>query len=171
VISIILGVVALGSVVATTAASAFVLGILVVIAGFAQLVGAFSAGSWGSGIARAVVGILYVIGGWWLITQPLVGAVTLTLIIGVMLVVVGIARLIIALVERLPGWPWWVVGGVASAVLGGLLLAQWPVSGLFAIGLFIGLDLIIAGVSWIVAAILAPAPAEETHVGAAGGAA
>jgi uncharacterized membrane protein HdeD (DUF308 family) len=42
-----------------------------------------------------------------------------------------------------------VISGLVTLLLGGVILAHWPVSGLFVLGIFLGVDLVIAGVSWI----------------------
>ena len=53
----------------------------------------------------------------------------------------------------MPGWGWHALNGFITFVLGVLVLAQWPVSGLWAIGLFIGIDLIFFGLAWVALAL------------------
>ncbi len=43
--------------------------------------------------------------------------------------------------------------GIITFVLGLLVLAQWPASGLWVIGLFVGIDLIFYGCAWIALAL------------------
>jgi uncharacterized membrane protein HdeD (DUF308 family) len=50
----------------------------------------------------------------------------------------------------LPDAFWHVLNGAVSILLGILVLAQWPVSGLWAIGMFVGIDLVFRGVTWTV---------------------
>ena len=45
----------------------------------------------------------------------------------------------------LPGWGWQVADGLVTLALGLLVLAEWPGSGLWVIGLFVGIDLIFYG--------------------------
>jgi uncharacterized membrane protein HdeD (DUF308 family) len=52
---------------------------------------------------------------------------------------------------RLRGWQ--AVDGIITIILGALVLAQWPASGLWVIGLFIGIDLIFYGLAWIALAL------------------
>lgn len=47
----------------------------------------------------------------------------------------------------MPGWGWQVLDGAVPVMLGILVLAQWPSSGLWVIGLFLGIDLIVYGPS------------------------
>ena len=46
-------------------------------------------------------------------------------------------------------WGWVAFSGVITALLGLMILAQWPVSGLFVLGTFLGVDLLFTGFSWI----------------------
>jgi uncharacterized membrane protein HdeD (DUF308 family) len=65
----------------------------------------------------------------------------------------GLYQLISAMWTQLPGWGWHALNGIIASILGGLLLAQWPVSGLWVIGLFIGIDLVFYGWAWIALAL------------------
>ena len=60
------------------------------------------------------------------------------------------------------GWGWVLTGGILSIVLGALIFFQWPVSGLFAIGLFVAIELIIDGWSCIFIALAAKSAAGGT---------
>jgi uncharacterized membrane protein HdeD (DUF308 family) len=67
--------------------------------------------------------------------------------------IAGLYQLVVALWTHLPGYGWHVVDGVLAMVLGALLLAQWPISGLYAIGLFVGIGLIFYGWAWVALAL------------------
>ena len=77
-------------------------------------------------------------------------AALLTLMLGAALVVSGIMRIILAfsMKEGMP-WMWVVLSGVITLLLGVIILAKWPVYSLFILGLFLGIDLVFAGVGWI----------------------
>jgi len=62
-------------------------------------------------------------------------------------------QLITPFVVSLPDWGWHALNGVITLLLGILILAQWPVSGLWVIGLFVGIELIFYGGAWIVLAL------------------
>ncbi len=97
-------------------------------------------------LASASIGLLQVAVGVLLLANPLDGAMALTLILALALVVEGSTQAIVAVRSRpARGWGWLVVSGLTSIALGTLLLAQFPWSGLWALGLFAGLDLVIAG--------------------------
>jgi uncharacterized membrane protein HdeD (DUF308 family) len=41
------------------------------------------------------------------------------------------------------------VSGIITLLLGLIILAHWPVSSLYILGLFLGIDLVFAGAGWI----------------------
>ena len=73
----------------------------------------------------------------------------MTLIIAIFLIISGIFRIVSALSERFTGWGWVLLNGGVSLLLGLLIYKQWPLSGLWVIGLFVGIDLIFNGWAWI----------------------
>ncbi len=75
-------------------------------------------------------------------------------------------RIFSAVVQRAPNWGWAVFGGSISLLLGALLWSQWPLSGLYAIGLFIGIDLVLDGVTWLVTALRARSGAQPASTAA-----
>jgi len=147
---VIVGLVALGSVIAATAASVFVVGIMMVIAGVAEVINAFQIKTWGKFFLWLLLGALYILAGFCAFENPLLAAALLTLLLGVALVVSGIMRIILAfnMKEGTP-WIWVVLSGAVTLLLGLIILSRWPVSSLFVLGLFLGTDLVIAGMSWI----------------------
>jgi uncharacterized membrane protein HdeD (DUF308 family) len=86
VIYVIVGMIALGSVVAATAASVFVVGIMMIIAGAAEVVNASQIKTWGKFLFWVGLGVLYIIAGFIAFENPLLTAVVLTLLLGEALV-------------------------------------------------------------------------------------
>jgi len=150
VVYVIAGIIALGSVVMATVASVLVVGVMMIVAGIAEVIGAFQFKSWGKFLLWVLLGALYVVAGFMAFENPLLAAAVFTLILGASLVASGIMRIVLAfsMKEQTP-WGWVVVSGIITAVLGLLILARWPVSSLYILGMFLGIDLIFAGVSWI----------------------
>jgi uncharacterized membrane protein HdeD (DUF308 family) len=150
VVYVIVGFIALGSVVTATAASVLVVGIMMVIAGVAEIINAFQVKTWGKFFLWLILGALYVVAGFVTFENPVLAALVLTLMLGAMLVASGIMRIIIAfsMKEGTP-WIWVVVSGIVTLLLGFIILARWPVSSLYVLGLFLGIDLVVAGASWI----------------------
>ena len=150
VIYVIVGFVALGSVVMATAASVLVVGIMMVIAGVAEVINAFQIKTWGKFLLWLILGALYILAGFVTFENPLLAALILTLMLGAALVASGIMRIVLAfgMKEGTP-WIWVVLSGAVTLLLGLMILTRWPVSSLYILGLFLGIDLVIAGASWI----------------------
>jgi uncharacterized membrane protein HdeD (DUF308 family) len=150
VVYLIVGFIALGSVVMATVASVLVVGVMMIIAGVAEVFSAFQVKSWGKFLLWALLGVLYIIAGFVTFENPLLAAALLTLILGASLVASGIMRIILAFsMKRETPWILVLVSAVITLLLGLLILAHWPVSSLYILGLFLGIDLIMAGAGWI----------------------
>ena len=150
IVYVIAGFIALGSVAMATVASVLVVGTMMIVAGIAEVINAFQVKSWGKFLLWALLGVLYIIAGFVTVDNPLFAAVLLTLILGASLVASGIMRIILAFSMRaeMP-WIWVALSGVITLLLGLLILARWPINSIYILGLFLGIDLIMAGVSWL----------------------
>jgi uncharacterized membrane protein HdeD (DUF308 family) len=123
---------------------------MMVIAGVAEIINAFQIKSWGGFLMWLLLGALYVVAGFIAFSNPLLAAAVLTLLLGVALVVSGITRIIIAFSMREGApWGWAVLSGCITLLLGIVIVAHWPVSSLYMLGIFLGIDLVMAGVAWI----------------------
>jgi len=150
VVYLLAGFIALGSVVVATVASVLVVGVMMIIAGVAEVFSAFQIKSWGKFLLWVLLGALYIIAGFVTFENPLLAAALLTLILGASLVASGIMRIILAFsMKQETPWIWILLSGVITLLLGLLILAHWPVSSLYIVGLFLGIDLIMAGAGWI----------------------
>ena len=150
VVYLIAGFIALGSVAMATVASVLVVGVMMIIAGVAEVFSAFQIKSWGKFLLWALLGVLYIFAGFVTFENPLLAAVLLTLILNASLMASGIMRIFLGFsMKRETPWIWVVLSGVITLLLGLLILARWPVSSLYILGLFLGIDLIMAGVGWI----------------------
>ncbi|HEV2713959.1 MAG TPA: HdeD family acid-resistance protein [Terriglobales bacterium] len=150
VVYVIAGAIALGSVVFATVATVFVVGVMMLIAGIAEVINAFQIKTWGKFFLWLLLGALYIIAGFVTFENPLLAAALLTLLLGFSLVASGIMRIVLAfgMKEEMP-WIWVAVSGAITLLLGLVILAHWPVSGLYILGIFLGTDLIFAGLGWI----------------------
>ena len=150
VVYVIAGFIALGSVAMATVASVFVVGIMMLVAGIAEIINAFQVKTWGKFFLWLLLGALYVVAGFVTFENPLLAAAVLTLVLGFSLVVSGVMRIILAfgMKEGTP-WMWVVLSGIVTLLLGGIILTRWPVSSLYILGLFLGIDLVFAGAGWI----------------------
>src|SRR5271168_2726819 len=150
VVYVVAGLIALGSVVFATVATVFVVGIMMLIAGVAEVINAFQIKTWGKFLLWLLLGALYIVGGFVTFENPLLAAALLTLLLGFSLVASGIMRIVLAfsMKDGAP-WVWVVLSGAITLLLGLVILAHWPISGLYILGLFLGIDLVFAGASWI----------------------
>jgi uncharacterized membrane protein HdeD (DUF308 family) len=154
VLLILLGIVAILTPILASIAFAVVLGVILLVSGI--IGGARSlfhpkAPGFGWALLSAAISI---IAGLLLIILPLGGALSLTLVLAVYLLVEGIASIAYAWSHRdhLPhGWGWMVFNGVLDLIMAAI--AVWVLTSLFAalwlLGLFIGVDLIFGGISLI----------------------
>jgi uncharacterized membrane protein HdeD (DUF308 family) len=150
VIYVIAGIIALGSVVMATVASVFVVGIMMLIAGVAEVINAFQIKTWGKFFFWLLLGGLYIVAGFLTFENPLLAAAFLTLFLGISLIVSGIMRVVLAFsMQRAMPWVWVLLSGIITLLLGFTIVAHWPVSSLYILGLFLGIDLVIAGAGWI----------------------
>ena len=150
VVYVIAGVIALGSVVMATIASVYVVGIMMLIAGVFEVISAFQIKTWGRFLFWLALGVLYIIAGFVAFDNPLLTAVWLTLILGAALVASGIVRIFLGFnMQHGSPWIWVVVSGLITLLLGVIILVHWPVSSLWTLGIFLGVDLVFAGASWI----------------------
>lgn len=163
IVFVILGIIGLGMTFALTIASVVLFGILFIVGSAVQFVDAFKVGGWKSTVFHVLIGILYLIAGIFMIVNPFKGAFVLTLVLAVSLVVVGIFRIFIAIQMReSANWFWPLLGGIISVALGVLIFAGWPVSGLWVIGLFIAIELLVHGWSYIFIALAARSAASRS---------
>ncbi len=156
ILMIILGVVAMAAPVVATIAIQVMLGWLLVISGIAEGIHAFMVKEWRGFLLELLSAVLYLGVGLLLLVDPLKGALALTLILAVFLLVEGIFKIITALrVRDHRGWGWLLASGIVSVILGVLIWAQWPASGLWVIGLLVGIQLLFTGWSLVMLALAA----------------
>jgi uncharacterized membrane protein HdeD (DUF308 family) len=100
-----------------------------------------------------LAGVLYAVAGVVMIANPALAAVSLTLLIAIILIVAGLFRLVVAFSTPLHHRGWLILNGVISILLGVMIWRSWPVSGLWVIGMFIGIDMIFDGWTEIMLAL------------------
>lgn len=135
---------------AAAAATTILLGWALIFAAIAQFVFALHSHSIGKFFLKALVSVLLFIGGISLAFFPLSGIAALTAILGTVLVIEAGLLLAIAFQARpAPGWGWFLADGVATLLLGILIVGGWPSSSVWAIGTLIGVSVLMNGISRI----------------------
>lgn len=160
VVLILLGIAAIGSPFVTTIAAKVVLGWLVLIGGVLQVAHAFGTREWSEFLLDLLAGAAFVVVGAWLAFFPLTGILTLTLLLAVTFIVQGILELGMAFRLRPnTGWFWMLIAGIVAIAVGLMLIADLPGSATWAIGLLVGINLIMSGVAYL----LLPAAAKSVQ--------
>jgi uncharacterized membrane protein HdeD (DUF308 family) len=149
----VLGVATVARSVQATVISMLFYGWLLVLAALIEIAQAVVVGHWAGFFQHLLAAILFGVVGLIMIMRPVITAEVLTLVMAVFFLVGGLFQLIGSLWIGLPGWGWQAADGIITFVLGLLVLRQWPASGLWVIGLFVGIDLIFYGIAWIAIAL------------------
>ena len=149
VVMMLLGVFAWFDVIAVTLAGTIFIGAALLVGGILQVVHAFMDRGWGGFFLHVLGGILYTIAGLLIMDEPVRGTLIITIVISVLMVVAGIARIVIALRHwHLGGSGLLLLGGLVSAGVGIALYATLPWSGLWVLGTLIAVELIFHGAAW-----------------------
>ncbi len=156
---VILGVIAIGAAEFTTVVSVVFLGALIFISGVVITIDTFTFWwrKWGGFFLHLLMGVLCLAAGGMLMKSPILATVSLTLFLGVFYILLGVFRVIYALSLQFPRWGWSLFNGIISLLLGILIMASWPASSLYIIGLFVGIDLLFCGWTYIIASLAARA--------------
>ncbi|HET8639687.1 MAG TPA: HdeD family acid-resistance protein [Solirubrobacterales bacterium] len=146
VIAIAIGCIAILVPAVASVGTAIFIGWILLIAGLFMVAGAFTAHSLGTVVLRLLWAALTIIVGLWLIVEPHNGTLTLTVVLGIYFLFMGLTRLAIAFAGRGQQGAGIVgLSGFAGLLIGILILAKLPSSADWAIGLLVGIDLIFAG--------------------------
>ncbi|MGI9242700.1 MAG: HdeD family acid-resistance protein [Verrucomicrobiales bacterium] len=147
---IVVGTIAIGETFLLPVFSIRLLAWLMIFAGVTEAVHAFAKQrGWGGFFFDLFTGILYVVGGFMILGNPAASAIVFTLIIAFILIFEGLFRVIAAATTRPPNWGWMLLHGGVTLMFGIMIWRQWPLSGLWVIGLFVGISMILNGWSLV----------------------
>lgn len=147
---VVLGCFALSYQLLATVFSVYYLGVLLLLAGLAQVFQSFKIKRFGQTALWAVMGVLYIIIALAAFAQPFALSSALTLIIGIVLLISGVAQILGALNNKnLPRWGWLLTSGSITFILGLLIMLGWPGNSLWVLGMFLGIDLLCQGWAYI----------------------
>lgn len=136
-----------------TIAAVWIFGVLLAAGGLTEIVSAVRGGA--HRLLHGLLGVLYLVVGAMIVSAPAVSAIKLTLVMAIFMIVSGVFRVVYALghpgAQRGP----LLLSGALSLMLGVMIYRQWPSSGLWVIGLFLGIELILTGWLWIALAMAA----------------
>lgn len=148
VVFILLGILAIIEPGVAGLAVTILVGWLLIFGGGAHLVAAFSGGGAGRVIWQVLIGIVYIVGGFYFLMHPLLGLGTLTLMLAVIIVMAAVFEAIAYFRSRGEGGSGWLlVNALITLLLGGLIWFHWPSSSVWAIGTLVGVNLLMTGIS------------------------
>lgn len=145
---IVLGIVAIAVPLFAGAIVTSLFGVLLLLAGVAHLIYAWSARGAGSHLLMGLVGVVYLLVGIYLILHPARALVTLTLLLAMYFLVEGAVELVVYFRTRTghhAGWMLW--NGLVTLILAVVILAQWPFSSVWVLGTLVGISLLMSGIA------------------------
>lgn len=142
----VLGLLALFTPFLTGIALSVLLGAVLVVGALVHVAAAISASSALNVVWQVVLGVVYGLVGISVLANPILGLATLTLLVIAFFAAEGLVQIVWAVTGE--GRPLWVgLSGVISLLLAGMLLAGFPASALWAVGVLFGVDLLVTGIS------------------------
>ena len=148
VLFIVLGIVAIVEPGVAGLAVTILVGWLLIFGGGAHMVSAFSGGGAGRVIWQVLIGVVYIVGGFYFVTHPLLGLGTLTLVLAMIILIAAVLEAIAYFRSRREGGSGWLMANaLITLLLGALIWFQWPSSSVWAIGTLVGVNLLMTGIS------------------------
>jgi uncharacterized membrane protein HdeD (DUF308 family) len=132
------------------------MGWLLVFSGVAHFVFAWHTRDTGGFLWEALLGVLYVLAGGYLLLNPIAGLVSLTLVLAIYLFAAGVLELILSFRLRpMPGSGWLLFDGIVTLVLAIMIWRAWPMSTEWAIGILVGISMLFSGISRLLLSLAA----------------
>jgi uncharacterized membrane protein HdeD (DUF308 family) len=152
-VSVIVGFLAIVSPYVATGAVVVVCGVLLLIAGVTEVIHAVMVRNVRGFALHLLAAALYLLVGLFILEDQERAASVLTLLLVAAFIVGGVLRIVFSLVVQFPAWPWVLLHGAVDLLLGFFIWTRWPGSSDWVIGLFIGIDLLFNGWSWMIQAL------------------
>jgi uncharacterized membrane protein HdeD (DUF308 family) len=146
IVTLVVGVVALGNLLVATVASVYFVGIMMLIAGGFEIAQSFGVKTWGGFFWWLLGGVFYVIAGFVALSNPLLASFVLTLLLAASLFASGLVRIWAGYKHwSSSGSGWIIAAGIITALAGLVIALGWPVNSLWVLGMFLAIDLIFQG--------------------------
>ncbi len=146
-ISLIGGILAFANPFAATMTAAMLAAWTFVLFGVLQIVQAFSVRGWGGFLWALLMGVLMLAVGVSIIMKPAAGIVSLTVLVAIIFLVLGVVKIMYAFAFRpLSGWGWVLFSGLVSLVLGVMILADMPWAAATILGILLAVELLSNGI-------------------------
>jgi len=132
------------------------IGWLLIFGGVIHAIGAFRAGAFGRALWQVLLAAIYLVGGYYFLSHPLLALGTLTLFLaGILFLEFVLELMAFFQTAGEPGRIWRLLNAVVTLLLGGMIWAQWPSSSIWAIGTIVGVKLIMTGFSRLMLGMMA----------------
>jgi uncharacterized membrane protein HdeD (DUF308 family) len=144
----ICGILAIALPLATSVGIVILFAWLILFAGVCHLIFAFQSHGIGGFLWKVLLAIIYGLAGVYLLINPVLGVISLTLLLAVFLLIEGVVE--IAFYFKIRGTAnagWVLFDGIITLILGFLIWRQWPSSSVWVIGTLVGISLIFSGIS------------------------
>ncbi|HVZ51388.1 MAG TPA: HdeD family acid-resistance protein [Pseudolabrys sp.] len=146
---IIAGLFVLGDIALATLISAIFIAITAIIAGGFEIVHAYWTKGWGGLAWHVLLGALYIAFGIVLLTQPAANILIITYVLGLLLAISGFVRILLCVGHwNDAGWLM-LLSGIFGILAGLVILTGFPMTGLWVLGLLLGIDLVGHGIAWL----------------------
>ncbi len=156
VLFIILGILAIAEPLVAGLAIAFLVGWLLIVGGVVHFVAAFGGGGAWRVAVQVLIGIVYVVGGVYFLTNTLLGLGTLTLLLAGIILVEAVFEIVAYFRTRENGGSSWLLfNAIITLLVGGLIWFHWPSSSVWAIGTLVGVNLLMTGISRVMFGVAA----------------
>jgi uncharacterized membrane protein HdeD (DUF308 family) len=156
VLMILLGLLALFLPFAAGIGISIAIGWIIAFSGFAYVAYAFAAGGAGVFLWRLLVGIAYIVGGFYLAFHPGLALESLTLVVAAVFFVEGIVEAVVFFqIRNLPGAGWLLFDAIVTLILAYVIWRPWPSSSLWTIGTIVGINLLVSGTTRLVYSLAA----------------
>jgi uncharacterized membrane protein HdeD (DUF308 family) len=129
-------------------------GWLLVFSGLLHLAFAWRAGRAGAVLWEILLGVVYGVAGVYLLTQPVAGLTSLTLVIAIYLLFEGVLEFILSFQLRpAPGSGWLMVDGIITLILAAMIWSTWPSSAVWVVGTLVGISMFFSGITRLMLSI------------------
>ena len=148
IILIFLGILAITLPLIAAIAITAIVGWLFIFGGITHIAAAFHARRAGAVVWELLIGVIYVVGGGYMIYHPLLGVATLTLFLASLFLAEGAFEIVAFFgIRGQTGAGWMLLDGLVTILLAGLIWVHWPSSSAWAIGTLVGVSMIMSGVA------------------------
>jgi uncharacterized membrane protein HdeD (DUF308 family) len=147
---IILGIVAIALPFVAGLAVSAIVGWMLIFGGVVHLAAAFHVRGAGAVLWEILVGLVYLVGGGYMLFHPLIGIATLTLFLAAVFLAEGVFEIVAFFgIRGQTNSGWMLFDGIITILLAGLIWFHWPSSSVWAIGTIVGISLLMSGVKWL----------------------